>query len=172
MRRRVLLTGLAVLPLAGCTSLHSAASVEAGRFSLQVTKGEEAEAWSGKYRLETSTEETVFVLMTPINGILARVSITPHRATLERPQKPDISAADSAALMQDAFGFSLPIEVLRSWLAAQPAPGFEAQSQEGGFTQLGWEITPLSRAAGRAVRITHPETIDFPRVRLTLTVES
>ena len=47
----------------------------------------------------------------------------------------------------------------------------EQHSHDGGFTQLGWEITPISRATGRAVRITHPETVDFPRVRLTLTVE-
>lgn len=172
MQRRILLSVLALVA-AGCAHVHpQTMSVQSGRFSLQVQKDAEQEAWSGKYRLETQDEETVFSLMTPLNGILARVVITPTRAVLERPQKEDITAADSSLLMQDAFGFSLPVEVLRSWLHGEPAAGWTSRRTGAGFTQLGWSITPLNRAQGQAVRATHPQTNDFPAVRLVLTVDN
>lgn len=172
MQRRALISLLA-LAASGCAHVpQMSARVLSGRFSLQVKKNAQQEAWSGKYRLETQDEETVFSLMTPLNGILARVIVTRTRAVLERPQKEDITAADSSRLMQDAFGFSLPVEVLRAWLDGKAADGWESQTTDTGFLQLGWHITPQTRAQGRLVRATHPETMDFPSVYLVLTVDN
>ena len=99
-RRTLFLSSLALL--SGCTAVHSPGTRErAGRFSLRAVGPKGAEAVTGRWKLVESKDLTELTLMTPLYGILARITVTPEGAKLERPNKESEGAFDSAASAQE-----------------------------------------------------------------------
>lgn len=98
--------------LSGCVAVQPLDSRErAGRFSLRAEGPDGIEAVTGRWKLVEAKDFTELTLMTPLYGILARITVTPAGAVLERPNKEGKEASDSAAnaleLMRKHLGFGL-----------------------------------------------------------------
>lgn len=139
-RRKLILTSLSLLVLGGCAvtdseSLFSAA----GRFSVIVRAANgQQESFNGRFSLRRTATLTTLDLMTPLNGILARIEVTPSGATLMRnPDEEPLRAPTAEALMERALGFSLPPDALEDWLRM-------TQDQAEGW---GWQVTVSERLA-------------------------
>ncbi len=75
------------------------------------------------------------LLLNPLGQILAVLEVTPSEASLKLPKRPTQTAANIEDLMQQALGFTLPINNLRTWL--RPAQ----------FASLTLPLTPSSSAS-------------------------
>jgi len=172
-KRRPLLLS-AVLILAGCTTLTGPAGTRrwSGRFSLRAVTPQGAETAAGKYRLTASGDVYTLEILSPLNGVLGKVTVTPTLARVERGGHPDLTAPTEAELMQAAFGFDLPITVFASWLDGAPsaAAPFE-RTASGAFCQKDWLVTPAAPVAGRPAVLKLTRTDPGRTVNLTMTVE-
>lgn len=143
-RRFLLLTTLLVT--SGCSVLHPIDTIEqSGRFSLRVDHDGKNSNLSGRWRLIENARITELTLMTPLYGILARITITDGGATLERPNKSGNNAFDSAPsaeeLMLRHLGFSFPANMLSAWLSGHPWKQLPSQRTSEGFLQSGWSVS-------------------------------
>lgn len=175
MKRRTLFLSSLVL-LSGCTAVHSPGTRErAGRFSLRAVGPKGAEAATGRWKLVESKDLTELTLMTPLYGILARITVTPEGATLERPNKESEGAFDSAAsaqeLMQQHLGFGLPADMLSSWLSGEPWVQAPAQVADDFFTQSGWQIAVRRRKPDGSPALVTLSQSTPRQITLTLVIE-
>ena len=93
MNRRFLLTAAALL-LAGCTTLTGPVGTRrfSGRFSLRTASAENVQTAAGKYRLTATGDVYELVILSPLNGVLGKVTVTPSEARVERGGHPDLTA--------------------------------------------------------------------------------
>ena len=176
-RRLLLLTSLIVLT--GCTAMPSVGTQEhAGRFSLRVVRNSKSENISGRWRLQKAPHVTELTLMTPLYGVLARITVTAAGATLERPNKTNDNLFDSAStaeeLMLRHLGFALPIDMLSSWLYGHPWEHRPFQRTTEGFVQSGWLVSAKrTKANGSPALVTliQPETLTQAGITVNLTIE-
>ncbi len=172
-KRRTLLLCTALI-LTGCTTLTGPAGTRrwSGRFSLRAVTPQGAETAAGKYRLTAKGDVYELEILSPLNGVLGKVTVTPTQARVERGSHPDLTAATEAELMQAAFGFDLPIAVFASWLDGVPseAAPFERTATDA-FQQKGWLVTPSTPVAGRPAVLKLSRTDPGRTVNLTMTVE-
>lgn len=139
-RRHILAFSLfsSVMSLAGCAIQKPVYLFErSGRFSL-ITPNENRKmtAINGRFSLRRSSSVITLDLMTPLNGILARIEITPSNATLTRDfNTPPLVASSAEELMEQVLGFALPISVLEDWLT----------TRENQINAYGWTVTILKR---------------------------
>ncbi len=172
LRRTLLLSAVALL--AGCTTLTGPAGTRrwSGRFSLRAVTPQGAETAAGKYRLTATGDVYALEILSPLNGVLGKVTVTPGEARVERGGHPDLTAATEAELMQAAFGFDLPITVFASWLDGAPseAAPFDRLTA-GAFRQKDWLVTPSAPVAGRPAVLKLSRTDPGRTVNLTMTVE-
>ena len=119
-----------------------------GRFSVKVTGSVEGrnQGGSGGFTLTQTQLNDVLEIRNPIGGALAKITITPSEATLERNGE-TIKAVDADTLVMNALGLALPARGLSDWLRAQARPGSSAsveRNSDGQVTQIkqdGWALT-------------------------------
>lgn len=133
MKRRILLAlpaAAAVLTLAGCVTGQPPLFERYGRFALVSTSASgEREAVNGRFSLRLN-------LMTPLNGILASIEVTPSGAVLETSQNESpLRAATAEELMLRTTGVAVPVETLERWLTMK---GDRA-------SEYGWSVRVLKR---------------------------
>ena len=113
--------------------------------------------------------------MTPLYGILARITVTPEGAMLERPNKESEGAFDSAAsaqeLMQQHLGFGLPADMLSSWLSGEPWVQAPAQVADDSFRQSGWQIAVRRRKPDGSPALVTLSQSTPRQITLTLVIE-
>lgn len=174
MNRRFLLAAAALL-LAGCTTLTGPVGTRrfSGRFSLRAVGAENVQTAAGKYRLTATGDVYELVILSPLNGVLGKVTVTPSEARVERGGHPDLTAPTETQLMQNAFGFDLPIAVFTAWLDGIPSPKIPfTRTAVGSFTQSGWSVTyTASPAGGRPAVLKLSRADALQRLNLTMTVE-
>ena len=174
MNRRFLLIAAALL-LAGCTTLTGPVGTRrfSGRFSLRAANGENVQTAAGKYRLTATGDVYELVILSPLNGVLGKVTVTPSEARVERGGHPDMTAPSETQLLQNAFGFDLPIAVFTAWLDGIPSPKVPfTRTAAGSFTQSGWSVTYTATPAGERPAVLKLSRADaLQRLNLTMTVE-
>ena len=177
MKRRTLLFGSLML-LSGCVTVQPLDSRErAGRFSLRVEGPDGIEAVTGRWKLVEAKDFTELTLMTPLYGILARITSGPEGALLERPNKGEsgeIRASSAEELMQQHLGFSLPVDMLSAWISGHPWSGEKFQATEGGFEQAGWFVAVKRRKSDSTpalLTVSHPETASHAALSVNLSIE-
>ena len=175
MKRRTLLFGSLML-LSGCVTVQPLDSRErAGRFSLRVEGPDGIEAVTGRWKLVETKDFTELTLMTPLYGILARITVTPDGAVLERPNKEGKEASDSAAnaleLMRKHLGFGLPADMLAAWLSGIPWPQAPAQIAYDAFIQAGWKIAGWRRKTDYSPALVALSQTAPRQITLTLALE-
>lgn len=178
IKRRLLLL-MPLLALGGCSAIHSTAERErSGRFSLQAIRGGQKETLTGRWRLRESSRFTELALMTPLYGILARITVSAAGATLERPNKTGDNNLETAStaeeLMQRHLGFSLPVDMLSSWLSGLPWKERPVQQTQEGFSQSGWQVVIKRRKEDDTpalVSLTQPESPLQAGITVNLNIE-
>ena len=136
MKRRILLAlpaAAAVLTLAGCVTGQPPLFERYGRFA---PASGEREAVNGRFSLRRTSAGLRLNLMTPLNGILASIEVTPSGAVLETSQNESpLRAATAEELMLRTTGVAVPVETLERWLTMK---GDRA-------SEYGWSVRVLKR---------------------------
>ncbi|AXE91228.1 lipoprotein insertase outer membrane protein LolB [Paraburkholderia sp. DD10] len=171
------LVAAAVVALAGCASVkpqgpstsNAATAVTAqtsraylGRFAIQYNdqNGQQRNAY-GNFSWQETGDTVSLQLRNPLGQTLAIVTSSPGSATLELPNRQPLTADNVSTLMQNALGFSLPVEGLRYWLQPSPAPTSRARTEKDPeqpshlkqITQDGWTIDYLAYADAPATGV-------------------
>ncbi|SIT39700.1 Outer-membrane lipoprotein LolB [Paraburkholderia piptadeniae] len=171
------LAAAAVVALAGCASVkpqgpstsNAATAVTAqtarayhGRFAVQYVdqNGQQRNAY-GNFDWQERGDTVTVQLRNPLGQTMAIVTSSPAIATLELPNRQPMTADNVSTLMQNALGFTLPVEGLRYWLQPSVAPTSKAttesdprqQSHLKQIQQDGWTIDYLAYADAPATGV-------------------
>ena len=91
---------------------------------------------NGRFSLRRTSAGLRLNLMTPLNGILASIEVTPSGAVLETSQNESpLRAATAEELMLRTTGVAVPVETLERWLTMK---GDRA-------SEYGWSVRVLKR---------------------------
>jgi outer membrane biogenesis lipoprotein LolB len=119
-----------------------------GRFSVKViglTEGKN-QGGSGGFTLTQNTLTDVLEIRNPMGGSIAKITINPGEAILERDGELT-TAIDADTLIQNTLGLPLPARGLSNWLRGQTRPGSNAsverdvKGQVSKITQDGWTLS-------------------------------
>lgn len=117
----------------------------AGRFSALAVDGERRESVNGLFTLEVRGAQQRIDLATPVGTTVARIEISPGRATATGPQLQSASGPDAERLVEELLGWRLPVAGLADWIDGRPAPDRPATTLRDGdriseIVQDGWTI--------------------------------
>ncbi len=165
MIRRTLLSlpiATAILALGGCAYKQPLLFKRSGRFSLVTTSTSgEREAVNGRFSLYRTSDSLHLDLMTPLNGILASIEVTPSGAVLTTAQDDaPVTASNAEELIRLTTGVTVPIEALERWLTMT---GDRA-------SEFGWLIRVLNRRADGTPGTIRASTTS-PTISLTLKLD-
>jgi len=118
-----------------------------GRFAVKVTGLTESQnqGGSGGFTLTQDELKDILEIRNPMGGSIAKITITPGEATLERDGQV-VTAIDADTLIQNTLGLPLPARGLSNWLRGEVRPGSEAsvernsKGQVSNITQDGWNL--------------------------------
>jgi outer membrane biogenesis lipoprotein LolB len=100
---------------------------------------------SGGFTLTQNKLSDVLEIRNPIGGALAKITVTPGEAILERNGE-TFKDFDADTLLLNALGLALPARGLSDWMRAQARPGSSAsveRNSDGLVTQIkqdGWTL--------------------------------
>lgn len=118
-----------------------------GRFAVKITglTDSQNQGGSGGFTLTQDALKDVLEIRNPVGGSIAKITITPGEATLERNGE-TITAIDADTLLQNALGLPLPARGLSNWLRGEVRPGGNAsverntKGQVSKIIQDGWTL--------------------------------
>jgi outer membrane biogenesis lipoprotein LolB len=118
-----------------------------GRFAVKVTGLTESQnqGGSGGFTLTQDELKDILEIRNPMGGSIAKITITPGEATLERDGQV-VTAIDADTLIQNTLGLPLPARGLSNWLRGEVRPGSEAsvernaKGQVSKINQDGWNL--------------------------------
>lgn len=118
-----------------------------GRFAVKIIGLTEAQnqGGSGGFTLIQDALKDVLEIRNPMGGSIAKITIMPGEATLERDGKV-VTEIDADSLVQNTLGLPLPARGLSNWLRGEVRPGSEAsidrnaQGQVSKISQDGWDL--------------------------------
>jgi outer membrane lipoprotein LolB len=171
--------GIAALLLLGSCSLltRPEATVEgrptfdrfelSGRIAVRVHD----DGYSGSLRWRHVDDRDRLELFAPTGTVFARLSRGPDGATMEMSDGKRYREADAATLSRSVLGWELPLEQLRFWVFARPAPGSAPTRFDIGadgrpvlLEQDGWRISYLAYSTVGADVL--PARLDLERTGL------
>lgn len=114
---------LLVLVLSGCAAPdpgHQTSGVleqRHGRFSVQSTEaGQLPETVQGNFVWRKLASGWQLDLNSPLGATLARLTVVPGQAVLERPDAPPRRAVSGQMLLADVLGAAVPVDALEDWM--------------------------------------------------------
>lgn len=118
-----------------------------GRFAVKVTglTNAQNQGGSGGFTLMQDELKDILEIRNPLGGSIAKITITPGEASLERDGKV-VTAVDADSLVQNTLGLPLPARGLSDWLRGQIRPGSNAsvernsKGQVSKIDQDGWNL--------------------------------
>ena len=118
-----------------------------GRFSVKVIgiTQSQNQGGSGGFTLNQDALKDVLEIRNPLGGSIAKITIAPGEATLERDGQV-VTAIDADTLVQNTLGLPLPARGLSNWLRGEVRPGSEASIERNSTGQVskinqdGWEL--------------------------------
>lgn len=118
-----------------------------GRFAVKITglTDSQNQGGSGGFTLTQEALKDVLEIRNPVGGSIAKITITPGEATLERDGQV-VTAIDADTLVQNTLGLPLPARGLSNWLRGEVRPGGEAsiernaKGQVSKISQDGWNL--------------------------------
>jgi outer membrane lipoprotein LolB len=147
-----------VLPLCAAAVLSACASVPpapgeaawtGGRLSLRVDASgtQPAQSTSVAFELRGDGDSGELRLNSPLGTRVASARWAPGLALLATSDG-ERRYDDLAALSRQALGQELPLAALPDWLLGRPWPAAPHSSTDGGFEQLGWQVSLARRSEG------------------------
>jgi outer membrane biogenesis lipoprotein LolB len=118
-----------------------------GRFAVKVIgiTDTQNQGGSGGFTLTQDQLKDILEIRNPMGGSIAKITITPGEATLERDGQV-VTAVDADTLIQNTLGLPLPARGLSNWLRGEVRPGSEAsvernaKGQVSKIIQDGWSL--------------------------------
>lgn len=120
-----------------------------GRLSVRVdaTESQPRQSMSADFELRGDGDSGELRLNSPLGNRVVSARWAPGLALLADAQG-EQRFADLDALSQRALGEALPLAALPDWVNGRPWPGAPSEPIEGGFRQLGWEVSLARRGEG------------------------
>ncbi len=173
MHRRLVLLSLLVLagcatnaPLPTATRVYRDSLILSGRLSVSYRQHDKPQSLQGKFRWAQRLDHTEIELSSPLGQTIARITITPGHASLQRSGGEIRQASNVDALTEDVLGWPLPVEGLRFWLQGfvrdagnhlHAVPSNDAESVRAD----GWQLRYVSWQDGGGAAT--PRRIDLMR---------
>ena len=131
-----------------------------GRFAVKITgiTDSQNQGGSGGFTLIQDKLKDTLEIRNPVGGSIAKITVSPGEATLERDGKL-IKAIDADALIRDALGLPLPARGLSDWLRGQVRPGSPASlerdpnGQVNKIIQDGWNLSYIWNEANKLEKL-------------------
>lgn len=163
-RRPFALGALVLLALGGCT-LPAGSRRWAGRFSLRAQGPQGAVSETGRFEFVEGRRGLRLDLLTPLNGVVARIESSPEGAFFYRGGEatPEVDA-DLDRLLMRLLGFTLPVNALPELL----------EGRTDTLSSSGWTGTVLARREDgrvRTARIERAASSTTPAVLLTVVLD-
>jgi len=146
-----------------------------GRFAVKVTGLTEAQnqGGSGGFTLIQESLKDVLEIRNPMGGSIAKITIMPGEATLERDGKV-VTEIDADTLVQNTLGLPLPARGLSNWLRGEVRPGSEAsidrnaQGQVNKINQDGWDLVYTWSNTNRLEKLTMTRSSNIGSIDIRL----
>ncbi|SNX27835.1 Outer membrane lipoprotein LolB, involved in outer membrane biogenesis [Polynucleobacter meluiroseus] len=150
-----------------------------GRFAVRVTGVTESknQGGSGGFTLTQAALVDVLEIRNPMGGSVAKITIKPSSASLERDGK-ITTAVDADTLIQNTLGLPLPARGLSDWLRGQARPGSTAsiernsEGQVNQITQDGWILQYLWNATNRLEKLTMTRSSNIGTIDIRLVFDN
>ena len=119
----------------------------------------------------------VLEIRNPVGGAIAKITITPGEATLERDGQV-ITAIDADTLVQNSLGLPLPARGLSNWLRGEIRPGGEASiernsnGQVSKIAQDGWDLTYTWNNSNRLEKLTMTRSSNIGSIDIRLVFDN
>ncbi len=146
-----------------------------GRFAVKVTGLTDAQnqGGSGGFTLTQEQLKDVLEIRNPVGGSIAKITIEPGEATLERDGQV-VTAIDADTLVQNALGLPLPARGLSNWLRGEVRPGGEAsvernaKGQVSKIIQDGWNLVYTWNNKNRLEKLTMTRSSNIGSIDIRL----
>lgn len=150
-----------------------------GRFAVKITGLTDAQnqGGSGGFTLTQDQLKDVLEIRNPVGGAIAKITITPGEATLERDGQV-ITAIDADTLVQNSLGLPLPARGLSNWLRGEIRPGGEASiernsnGQVSKIVQDGWDLTYTWNNSNRLEKLTMTRSSNIGSIDIRLVFDN
>ena len=150
-----------------------------GRFAVKVTGLTDAQnqGGSGGFTLTQEQLKDVLEIRNPIGGSIAKITIMPGEATLERDGQV-VTAIDADTLVQNTLGLPLPARGLSNWLRGEVRPGSEAsvdrnsQGQVSKINQDGWGLIYTWSNKNRLEKLTMTRSSNIGSIDIRLVFDN
>lgn len=120
--------------------------IRSGRFALAVDNADGSrDAVQGGFQWQENPQRLQLDLTNPMGTVLARVEASATGAILRYPNGQTEYATSPDALVEQLFGYAIPVEGMRDWLRGQtgsrPTTDLALQQQQPSyFVQDGWRV--------------------------------
>ncbi len=150
-----------------------------GRFSVKITGLTDAQnqSESGGFTLTQEQPKDVLEIRNPVGGAVAKITITPGEATLERDGQ-ITTAIDADTLVQNTLGLPLPARGLSNWFRGEVRPGSEAsieRNPKGHVSKLnqdGWDLVYTWSNKNRLERLTMSRSSNIGSIDIRLVFDN
>lgn len=150
-----------------------------GRFAVKVTGLTDAQnqGGSGGFTLTQEQLKDVLEIRNPVGGSIAKITITPGEATLERDGQV-VAAIDADTLIQNTLGLPLPARGLSNWLRGEVRPGGEAsverntKGQVSKINQDGWDLIYTWSNKNRLEKLTMTRSSNIGSIDIRLVFDN
>lgn len=146
-----------------------------GRFAVKVTGLTESQnqGGSGGFTLTQESLKDVLEIRNPMGGSVAKITITPGEASLERDGQV-VTAVDADSLLQNALGLPLPARGLSNWLRGEVRAGSEAsvdrnaKGQVSKISQDGWDLVYTWNRSNQLEKLTMTRSSNIGSIDIRL----
>jgi hypothetical protein len=150
-----------------------------GRFAVKVIGLTDAQnqGGSGGFTLTQEQLKDVLEIRNPIGGSIAKITIMPGEATLERDGQV-VTAIDADTLVQNTLGLPLPARGLSNWLRGDVRPGSVAsvdrisQGQVSKINQDGWGLIYTWSNKNRLEKLTMTRSSNIGSIDIRLVFDN
>lgn len=150
-----------------------------GRFAVKVTglTDTQNQGGSGGFTLTQEQLKDILEIRNPMGGSIAKITITPGEATLERDGQV-VTEIDADTLIQKTLGLPLPARGLSNWLRGETRPGSEAsvernsKGQVSKINQDGWSLVYNWSNANRLEKLTMTRSSNVGSIDIRLVFDN
>lgn len=146
-----------------------------GRFAVKIIGLTESQnqGGSGGFTLVQESLKDILEIRNPMGGSVAKITITPGEASLERDGQV-VTAVDADSLLQNALGLPLPARGLSNWLRGEVRAGSEAsvernaKGQVSKISQDGWDLVYTWNPSNQLEKLTMTRSSNIGSIDIRL----
>ena len=195
--KRILISSLVLLTLAGCAKIHHPDNSAPANKDLshearveklvtldnwdirgQIGVSDGKEAWSAQVYWQQRGKNFVMQMFGPVAGGSLKVVGKPGKVTLTDSSSNAKTAKSADKLFAEQTGWNLPINSMLYWIKAMPAPGalaekkFDKYNHLKTLTQQGWNIEYQRYTSDKGVDLPSKITMQHAKLKIKMVISS